>query len=403
MIHKPVKSYLSDIISIVNTSDRPIYLDYAAATPVADFVVDAMMPYLSDIFYNPSSSYFAAVTVRREYEAAKSTLAQSFGAKGDELVMTAGATESVNLAFHQSRGHVVTTAIEHPAVLEAAKKRKHTLVSVNEKGRVSVDDVISAIQPNTDFISIGLANSELGTIQPIRKLAQEIDLVRKERAEQGNTTPLLFHSDASQGFGLIDIHVARLGVDLLTLNAAKIYGPKQVGLLWIKPSVEMTADIVGGGQERGLRSGTENIAGVIGFSVAAKRAAATQKSESIRIAALRDMLQKRLSDTFDTAMTLGDAKHRLPGHLSMAFPGIDAERIIFMVEDEVLVATGSACSANKQTASHVLTAIGLDYKHLGGSLRMTLGSGSDEASITRAADILIAALKKEYARLKEAA
>ena len=387
----------------MNTSDRPIYLDYAAATPVADFVVEAMMPYLSDIFYNPSSSYFAAVTVRREYEAAKSTLAQSFGAKGDELVMTAGATESVNLAFHQSRGHVVTTAIEHPAVLEAAKKRERTLVSVNEKGRVIVDDVISAIRPNTDFISIGLANSELGTIQPIRKLAQAIDLVRKERAEQGNTTPLLFHSDASQGFGLIDIHVSRLGVDLLTLNAAKIYGPKQVGLLWIKPSVEMTADIVGGGQERGLRSGTENIAGVIGFSVAAKRAAQTQKSESARIASLRDMLQKRLVESFETAVVLGDSKHRLPGHLSMSFPGIDAERIIFMVEDDVLVATGSACSANKQTASHVLTAIELDDEHLGGSLRMTLGNGSDEASTTRAADILIAALKKEYARLKEAA
>jgi len=387
----------------VNISDRPIYLDYAAATPVADFVVEAMMPYLSDIFYNPSSSYFAAVTVRREYEAAKSTLAQSFGAKGDELVMTAGATESVNLAFHQSHGHVVTTAIEHPAVLEAAKKREHTLVSVNEKGRVSVDDVISAIRPNTDFISIGFANSELGTIQPIRKLAQAIDLVRKERVEQGNTTPLLFHSDASQGFGLIDIHVARLGVDLLTLNAAKIYGPKQVGLLWIKPSVEMTADIVGGGQERGLRSGTENIAGVIGFSVAAKRAAQIQKSESARIASLRDMLQKRLVESFEIAVVLGDNKHRLPGHLSIAFAGIDAERIIFMVEDDVLVATGSACSANKQTASHVLTAIGLDDEHLGGSLRMTLGNGSDEASTTRAADILIAALTKEYARLKEAA
>jgi cysteine desulfurase len=399
VIHRPVKSYLSDIISIVNTSHRPIYLDYAAATPVADFVVEAMMPYLSDIFYNPSSSYFAAVTVRREYESAKSELAQSFGAKGDELVMTAGATESVNLAFHQSHGHVITTAIEHPAVLEAAKKRDHTLVTVSQKGRVAVEDIIKAIQPDTDFISVGLANSELGTIQPIRKLAQAIDTVRKERVEQGNATPLLFHCDASQGFGLIDIHVAQLGVDLLTLNAAKIYGPKQVGLLWIKPSVEMTPDIVGGGQERGLRSGTENIAGVIGFSAAAVRAAATQKSESVRIASLRDMLQKCLAEEFPSSAIVGDVKHRLPGHLSMAFAGIDAERIIFMVEDEVLVATGSACSANKQTASHVLTAIGLDEDHLNGSLRMTLGSGSNGESIQRAADVLIKAIRSEYTRL----
>lgn len=403
MILQPVKSFHSDIISIVNTANRPIYLDYAAATPVADFVVEAMIPYLSDIFYNPSSSYFAAVTVRREYEAAKAVLAQSFGAKGDELVMTAGATESVNLAFHQSHGHVITTRIEHPAVLEAAKRREHTLVEVTDKGRVVVEDVINAIRPDTDFISIGFANSELGTIQPIRKLSQAIDHIRKERAEQGNMTPLLFHSDASQGFGLIDIHVSRLGVDLLTLNAAKIYGPKQVGLLWIKPSVEMTADIVGGGQERGLRSGTENIAGVIGFSVAAKRAAATQKSESIRIGTLRDSLQKSLTDAFETSFVLGDSKHHLPGHLSMAFAGIDAERIIFMVEDEVLVATGSACSANKQTASHVLTAIGLDDDHLSGSLRMTLGAGSDEQSTTKAAQILIDAIKSEYTRIKEIA
>lgn len=384
----------------MKTLQTPIYLDYAAATPVADFVVEAMMPYLSETFYNPSSSYFAAVNVRRQYETAKRELAQSFGAKGDELVMTAGATESVNLAFHQSHGHVVTSSIEHPAVLEVAKRREHTLVSVSQKGRVVVDDVVAAIRPDTDLISIGLANSELGTIQPIRKLAQAIELIRKARREQGNTTPLLFHSDASQGFGLIDIHVARLGIDLLTLNAAKIYGPKQVGLLWIKPSVEMTADIVGGGQERGLRSGTENVAGVIGFASAAKRAAATQKSESIRIANLRDTLQKQLTELFVGATVLGDQKHRLPGHLSMAFGGIDAERIIFMVEDEVLVATGSACSANKHTASHVLTAIGLDDDHLNGSLRMTLGSGSDEVSTLRAADVLIKAITSEYARTK---
>jgi cysteine desulfurase len=385
----------------VKTQYAPIYLDYAAATPVADFVINAMMPYMSSAFYNPSSSYLAAVNVRREYEAAKRELAQAFGAKGDELVMTAGATESINLAFHQSHGHVVTTSIEHPAVLEAAKRHEHTLVGVDKKGRVQVDDVIAAVRSDTDFISVGLANSELGTIQPIRRLAQAINIIKQKRREQGNTTPLLFHSDASQGFGLIDIHVSRLGVDLLTLNAAKIYGPKQVGLLWIKPSVEMTADIVGGGQERGLRSGTENVAGVIGFSVAAQRAAATQKSESVRIGQLRDILQARLTESFKTACVLGDVKHRLPSHLSMAFPGIDAERVIFMVEDNVLVATGSACSANKHTASHVLRAIGLDEDYLGGSLRMTLGSGSNEASVERAAGILIQAIQSEYSRIKD--
>lgn len=376
----------------------PIYLDYAAATPMADFVVEAMHPYFSEIFYNPSSPYLAAVKVRREYEAAKAILAQSFGAKGDELVMTAGATESVNLAFHQTTGHVVTTSIEHPAVLEVAKRRNHTLVQVDQKGRVSPDDVIAAIQPDTEIISIGFANSEIGTVQPIRKIAQLLEREKKVRREQGNMTPLLFHCDASQGFGLLDIHVARLGVDLLTLNAAKIYGPKQVGLLWIKPSVEMSPDIVGGGQERGLRSGTENVAGVIGFSVAAKRAAQTQKSENHRLANLRDILEKKLETAFPIAVTLGAGKHRLPGHLSMSFPGIDAERIIFMVEEEVLLATGSACSANKQTVSHVLTAIGLDDTHTNGSLRMTLGLSTDEDTIEQASEVLIAAIQSEYDR-----
>ncbi len=381
------------------SSLAPIYLDYAAATPVAPAVISAMQPYMSDVFYNPSSAYLPAVKVRQEYEAAKAQLAHTFGAKGDECVVTAGATESINLAFSHIRRHVVTTTIEHPAVLAVARAHDHTLVATNRHGRVSIDDIRSAIRDDTELISIGLANSEIGTIQPLRKIAHIIKDIRRERQERGIDTPLVLHSDASQGFGYVDINVARLGVDLLTLNAAKIYGPKQVGLLWIHPSVQITPTILGGGQERGLRSGTENVSGVIGFAVAAEEAVRHMNSESKRLQTLRDSLQTRLTEAFPNAEVFGDQKHRLPNILSLGFADIDAERIIFMVEEQLLISTGSACSANKHTASHVLLGIDAAPSLVGGSLRLSLGKMTSEQDIDRASEILTSALTSEYKRM----
>lgn len=383
----------------MKTSDD-IYLDYAAATPVSSRVLTAMTPYFSDRFFNPSSPYKQAVEVRREYEVAKQRLAETIGAKGDDLVMTAGATESINLAFGVVSGHVVTSAIEHPAVLAVARQGNHTLVQPNENGRVTPEAIDAALRPDTELVSIGLANSELGTIQPLRKIAEVINKHRQARKEQGNSTPLLFHSDASQGFGAVDINTARLGVDLLTLNAAKIYGPKQVGLLWMRPSVHLEPVILGGGQERGLRSGTENVAGVIGFAEAAVNAARHRRSEAERLAALRDKLQSTLQTSFPAAYVAGTEKHRLPGHLHISFPGLDAERLIFMLEEKgVMVATGSACSANKHTASHVLKAIGLEDAMINGSLRITLGHSSTPEVIEKAGRIIVSAIQAEYQRV----
>lgn len=387
----------------MNTHDS-IYLDHAAATPVADFVFEVMKPYFSEEFYNPSSPYAPAVKVRRDFEDAKQRLAQSFGGKGDELIITAGATESVNLAFAQVDGHVVTSEIEHPAVLESAKRREHSLAAPDPNGKVSPESVETLIRPDTQLVSIALANNELGTIQPLRKIAAVVEKEREKRLEQGNTTPLFFHTDASQGFGQIDVHVARLGVDFLTLNAGKMYGPKQVGLLWAKSSANLRPSIVGGGQERGIRSGTENVAGVVGFAEAASWASAHQSGENKRLADLRNKLESELSAKFPDAMILGSKKHRLPGHLSIVFPGIDAERIIFLLEREgVYVSTGSACSANKHTASHVLTAIGLDEQHMNGSLRITLGRHTTLEQITEAASKITKAINSEYERIKERA
>lgn len=385
---------------LVKVNNEIIYLDHAAATPLDERVFVSMQPYFSELFYNPSSPYAQALAVRRDYEAAKQRIASTIGAKPDELVMTAGATESINLAFLSIGGHLVAANIEHHAVLEAAKRRDHTLVKSDEKGIVSAQNVKTAIRPDTQLVSIALANNELGTLQPLRDIATVVQEERKQRLKNGNTTPIYLHSDASQGAGQIDIHVARLGVDLLTLNAGKVYGPKQVGLLWAASHVRLSPQIVGGGQERGLRSGTENIAGVVGFAKAMELAERHRKSESERLRGLRDDLQRRLVDSFSDAIISGNQKRRLPGHLHISLPGIDAERLVFALETRgVLVATGSACAANKGTRSHVLTAIGLPPEVADGSLRLTLGHLSTEENTIRAAEIIVEEVRREKKRI----
>jgi cysteine desulfurase len=379
-----------------------IYLDYAAATPLDDRVLRAMQPYFSDNFYNPSSPYSPAVQVRRDYEGAKHTLASLIGAKTDEIIITAGATESINLAFSSVSGHIITANIEHHAVLAAVMRLDHTLVSADERGLVTAESVKNAITPTTQLVSIALANNELGTIQPIRDIAQVIKNEREARLRRGDMTPIHLHSDASQGVGQIDINVARLGVDMLTLNAAKIYGPKQVGLLWVTRGVTLTPQIVGGGQERGLRSGTENVAGTVGFAKALQLASEHRAYESKRLAGLRDRLQKQLTDAFEQSVISGHQKHRLSGHLHISFPNLDAERIVFALENrQVLVATGSACAANYGTRSHVLNAIGLAPETADGSLRLTLGHNSTDENIQRAGIILIEVISREYERVKK--
>lgn len=377
-----------------------IYLDHAAATPLDARVFAAMQPYFTELFYNPSSPYAPAVHVRREYEAAKHALAGTFGAKGDELVITAGATESVNLAFASIAGHVVTANIEHHSVLAAAKRHDHTIVAADKRGLVTADVIKKAIQPDTRLVSIALANNEVGTVQPLRDIASVVREERDRRLIVGDTTPIYLHSDASQGVGQLDIHISRLGVDLLTLNAGKVYGPKQVGLLWAASHVRLQPQIVGGGQERGLRSGTENVAGVIGFAKAMELAEKHRKFESERLATLRDGLQTTLVAAFPDAIISGYEKRRLAGYIHISFPNIDAERLVFALEMRgVLVATGSACAANKGTRSHVLAAIGLAPEVADGSLRLTLGHLSTEENIKKAAEIIIEEVTRERQRM----
>ncbi len=383
------------------TAFEYIYFDHAAATPLSPQVERAMQPFQRDHFFNPSSPYAPALAVRRAYQEAKDVIARAIGAKADELVMTAGATESINLAFGSIDGHVVTSAIEHHAVLRAAEQHGNsTIVPVGKKGVVSVEAIAAAITPATTLVSVALANNELGTVQPLSKLAEIIRKERQRRRDNNDLTPIYLHSDASQGVGQLDVNVARLGVDLLTLNAGKIYGPKQVGLLWAHSGVRLRAQVFGGGQERGLRSGTENVAGVVGFSVALERAVNGRKAEAERLRKLRDNLQEQLTSAYSNVIISGDQKRRLPGHLHVSFPGLDAERLIFLLEMEnVLLATGSACAANKGTRSHVLTAIGMSDEGADGSLRISLGHLSDEVTVRQGGEAIIRAVAKERERM----
>lgn len=359
-----------------------------------------MQPFFATQFFNPSSPYAPAIEVRRAYDAAKHRLAVALGAKPDDLVMTAGATESINLVFYSANGHVVTSSIEHPAVLQAARLHDHTFVNPDAKGTIAAESVAQAIRPDTALVSIQLANNELGTIQPLREIAEVVKRERLRRADAGETQPIYLHTDASQGIGQIDSNIARLGVDAMTINAGKIYGPKQAGLLWAASAMQLTPQVVGGGQERGLRSGTENVAGVIGFATALEQAVAHRNGEAKRLRTMRDFLQKGLLDTFPDAVVSGNQKKRLPGHLHISFPNLDAERLLFMLETEgVLVATGSACAANKGTRSHVLTAIGLAPEIADGSLRLTLGHLNDDEQIARALGILKTVIMREQQRI----
>ena len=377
------------------------YLDHAAATPVDPVVRDVMLPYFSEKFFNPSSPYSAAVEVKREYHDAKARIARCLGVQADELVMTAGATESIHIALTAISGGVAAVgATEHMAVLRAAEWSCGVVIPADKKGRITADAVRKVMHPDITLISVGLVNNELGIIQPIDEIMQVVEAERARRRDVGEVLPLHVHCDASQALALIDVKPKRLGVDLLTLSAAKVYGPKQVGLLWVRPGVSLTPTIAGGGQEMGLRSGTENVAGVVGFAAATELAARRRGAEVKRLRSLRDTMQQTLEQEFPDMVVSSDKRKGLVSFLHVSFPGLDAERLIFMLERQgVMVATGSACAANKGTQSHVLKAIGMSDELIAGSLRISLGRLSTEENVKKATALLVEAVQAERVRV----
>ncbi len=378
------------------------YLDYGAATPVAPEVLESMMPYFSERFYNPSAPYALAREVRRDLEEARAALARLMGARPAQITLTAGATEANNLAFSCVDGPVVTDAAEHESVLACAQIHDCTLVGVSQTGQVNPADVAAALTPATQLVSVELANGEVGTIQPLREVAAVVAKERTRRLEQGERTPLYLHTDASQAALTHAVNVSSLGADLVTISAAKLYGPKQVGLLWSSDAVRLRPLMRGGGQEGGVRSGTENVAGVVGFARAFELAAAHRKEEARRLMLLRNQLQHQLAQAIPSMVVSGpnNDKQRLPGLLHVAFPGLEAARLVIALERRsVSVGTGSACAASKLQVSHVLRAMGVPDEVARGSLRITLGHPTTQDEIDYAAEQITAVVQAEAARV----
>ena len=378
---------------------RSVYLDYAAATPLDPEVLEAMMPYLTTTFENPSAPYARARAARKALEDARADLAHLIGAKPGNVVLTAGATEANNLAFAtvSADGHVVTDAIEHESVLACAIARDATVVKVSPEGRVDPAAIAQAIRPDTELVSVELANGEIGTLQPVRDIARIVAEERMRRLEAGETRQIWFHTDASQAAGHVSLAVSTLGADLMTVSAAKVYGPKQVGLLYSAEWVHLRPLVRGGGQEGGVRSGTENVAGAVGFARALGIAEELRQSESKRLEGLRSRLVSRLEAEFAWMRVSGpkNAKRRLPGLLSVSFPNVDARRLVVLLEREsVSVGTGSACAASRMRESHVLGAIGLTPAEVEGSLRISLGRPTTEREVDRAADAIVRCVRE---------
>ena len=374
-----------------------IYLDHAAATPVSKKALDAMMPYFSEDFFNPSAAYLPAKKVAEKYASAKADIAHAIGAKGNDLVITAGATEANNLAFTavSPDGEILYLDTEHDSVRAPARALKSQPVKVQPSGLIDLADLKSKITDQTELISIALANNELGTIQPLAEIGSLIREIRSARLEQGITRQLYLHSDASQALNLLDISVARLGVDLLTMNASKVYGPKGVGALYLAHGVKLNPITTGGGQEQGYRSGTENVPGVIGFATAITEAKKHIASNRKKYQHLRQLFLQNLQ-----GYELINKKHTLDNFIVLCYNGIDAERLIFLLEEQgICVATGAACAASKGEKSHVLSAIGLSDDEIRGSLRITLGETNDETQILEACEKINAAVQSEKLRM----
>ncbi len=373
---------------------KTVYFDYAAATPIDPSVLQAMQPYFAADFYNPSATYLAAQNVRRDLEAARGRVAHWFGARPSEVVFTAGGTEANNLAIHGVMqqfpgGNVVVSAIEHESVLAAAHQYNCREAGVTPDGLVDVASLVKLIDNETILVSVMYANNEIGTIQPIRHISQAIEKIRKARKTAGNSRPLYLHTDAAQAAAYLDLHVARLGVDLMTVNAGKIYGPKQSGALFIGSKVELKPQVLGGGQERGYRSGTENVAGAIGLATALDLVQGRRHEEVQRLQKLQSLFLDLIEDKFPDALINGSRKNRLPNNVHVTFPGQDNERLIFQLDAAgILCAAGSACSASSDEPSHVLKAMGKTDAEAQSSLRFTMGRETTEPDIQRAADAL---------------
>jgi cysteine desulfurase len=375
-----------------------IYMDYAATTPTDPQVVEAMQPCFSRIYGNPSSLHGFGQEARAAMEGARERIAAFLGAKPAEIVFTSGGTESDNFAIkgtawaNRNKGdHIITSAIEHHAVLETCRFLEKegfsvTYVPVDGEGLVDPADVAKAITDRTILISVMHANNEIGTIQPIA----EIGRIAKERGVR-------FHTDAVQTFGHLPFGVDELNVDLLSASAHKLYGPKGMGLLYIRKGTRITPLVHGGGQEGGRRAATENVPGIVGFGKAVELAAATIHEEKTRLTALRDRFIRGIFERLDGIRLNGHSVRRLPNNINLSVQSIEGEGMILSLDMMgIACSTGSACSSTSLEPSHCLLAIGLPHELSHGSIRFSLGRFTKEGDI----DAVLEALPRVVGRLR---
>ena len=375
---------------------KQVYLDNAATTPVDPRVKSAMLPYLDDYYGNPSSVHSAGQAVRTAVEEARGKVAALIGARSDEIFFTSGGTEADNWALKGTAwakadkgNHIITTAIEHHAVIESCHYlAKHgfdiTFVPVDKYGLVDAGDVKKAITPKTILISVMHANNEIGTIQPVA----EIGKIARERG-------ILFHVDAVQTVGHLPVNVGDLNVDLLSVSGHKLYGPKGVGALYIKKGVRIDSLFSGGSQERGKRPGTENVPGIIGFGAAAGIAQAEMVAEAERLATLRDRLTAELLSRIPDSHPNGHPALRLPNNVNISFDYVEGESLLLNLDFEgICASTGSACSSSSLEPSHVLLACGKIAEEAHGSLRFSLGKFTESEDIDAVIEALPRIVKK---------
>lgn len=366
-----------------------IYLDHAAATPLDSEVFTAMKPYFADKFYNPSATYLSGRSVAHDIQRARQAVAACLGVRSAEIIFTAGGTEANNLAIRGvmelfPEANCVISALEHDSVRVPAGRYQVYEAHPLPSGEVDIDDIAAHIDDTTVLISVMYANNEIGTIQPIAEICRLAAAVREERTRTGNRLPLYVHTDAAQAGNYLHLLANRLGVDMMTLNAGKLYGPKQSGVLYAKAGTRLAPQILGGGQERHMRSGTENSASIMGLAKALEKAQALRTSESKRLNALKKYFLKQLSEKVPDAGLTVISKHVLPNNIHITVPGQDNERLMMALDEAGIVcAVGSACSASSDEPSHVLKALGMSDEEARSSLRFTMGRGTRETDIDK--------------------
>jgi cysteine desulfurase len=377
-----------------NNRRRPIYMDHHATTPVDPMVLKAMLPYFSEVYGNAASiDHEYGNEAGRAVEVARQQIARLINAQPDEIIFTSGATEADNLAIlgaakqYRERGnHLITCVTEHKAVLDPCEYLENkgwqvTRLPVDSQGLIDPEAVLRAITPRTVLISIMAANNEIGTLTPLA----DIGRIAHERE-------VLFHTDATQAVGYIPIDVEAMGIDLLSLSAHKIYGPKGVGALYVRkrrPRVRLVPQLHGGGHERGMRSGTMNVPGIVGLGKAAEIATREMKEAGQRLRKLRDQLWVGLQESVEDVKLNGHPTQRLPHNLSVAITGVESRSLLVQLKNDVALSTGSACTTAKVEPSHVIMALGYGEDRAHSSVRFGLGRGNTEAEVNIVLERLI--------------